>query len=85
MVCNFIDQYCVFCLNTDAILFFRLNENMNLSSVVENHLKPGPWNHQLRQFCDEQLDCLKFFIRKYPKVSFLSFAGGIVEYFIMVI
>jgi hypothetical protein len=57
--------------------FFRLNENLNICSIIENHLKPGPWNHQLRQFCEEQLDCLKFFIRKYPKVSFLSFTGGI--------
>ncbi|XP_030962069.1 putative box C/D snoRNA protein SPCC613.07 [Quercus lobata] len=54
--------------STDVVLHDHgLNENMNLSSVIENHLKPGPWNHQLRQFCDEQLDCLKFFIRKYPK------------------
>lgn len=42
---------------------------MNLHSIIENHLKPGPWNHQLKQFCEEQLDCLKFFIRKYPKGS----------------
>lgn len=54
--------------STDVILQDHgVNENMNLYSIIENHLKPGPWNHQLRQFCEEQLDCLKFFIRKYPK------------------
>ncbi|GFZ00657.1 HIT-type Zinc finger family protein [Actinidia rufa] len=45
----------------------RVDENTNLCSVVEKHLGPGPWNHQLKQFCDEPLDSLKFFIRKYPK------------------
>ncbi|EYU42238.1 hypothetical protein MIMGU_mgv1a007493mg [Erythranthe guttata] len=44
-----------------------VNENTTLSSLIENHLKPGPWNHSLRPFCDENLDSLKFFIRKYPK------------------
>jgi hypothetical protein len=56
---------------------------MNLNPIIENHLKPGPWNHQLRQFCEEQLDCLKFFIRKYPKVFLFLFIGGVVEYFTM--
>ncbi|KZV20413.1 box C/D snoRNA protein 1 [Dorcoceras hygrometricum] len=45
----------------------RIHENTSLSSVIENHLKPGPWNHKLKQFCDETLDSLRFFIRKYPK------------------
>ncbi|EOX96760.1 HIT-type Zinc finger family protein, putative isoform 3, partial [Theobroma cacao] len=45
----------------------RVHEDTTLCSVIENHLKPGPWNHPLRPFCQEQLDCLKFFIRKYPK------------------
>ena len=48
--------------------YYRINENSTFSSVIEKHLKPGPWNHKLKPFCAEQLDCLKFFIRKYPKV-----------------
>ncbi|XP_073309315.1 uncharacterized protein [Primulina huaijiensis] len=44
-----------------------IHENRAFSSVIENHLKPGPWNHKLKQFCDETLDSLKFFIRKFPK------------------
>ncbi|XP_073129177.1 uncharacterized protein [Henckelia pumila] len=44
-----------------------IHENTTFSSVIENHLEPGPWNHKLKQFCDEKLDSLKFFIRKYPK------------------
>ncbi|XP_034709675.1 uncharacterized protein LOC117932513 [Vitis riparia] len=56
--------------STDIVLLNRrVNENSTLSSVIENHLKPGPWNHKLRPFCAEQLDCLKFFIRKYLKES----------------
>ncbi|KAJ7949104.1 Box C/D snoRNA protein 1 [Quillaja saponaria] len=54
--------------STDIVLQdHRVNENSSICSILEKHLKPGPWNHQLRQFCDEQLDCLKLFIRKYPK------------------
>ncbi|XP_059651808.1 uncharacterized protein LOC132299295 [Cornus florida] len=54
--------------STDIVLIdHRVHENTNLYSVIENHLKPGPWNHRLRQFCEEPLDSLKFFIRKYPK------------------
>ncbi|XP_073027807.1 uncharacterized protein [Primulina eburnea] len=53
---------------TDVVLIDHgIHENTTLSSVIENHLKPGPWNHKLKQFCDETLDSLKFFIRKYPK------------------
>ncbi|KAI4297838.1 hypothetical protein L6164_037703 [Bauhinia variegata] len=44
-----------------------VNENCSFSSIIEKHLKPGPWNHPLLPFCDEQLDSLKLFIRKYPK------------------
>ncbi|OMO67628.1 Zinc finger, HIT-type [Corchorus olitorius] len=56
--------------STDVVLLDHgVHENTILSSVIENHLKPGPWNHPLRPFCQEQLDCLKFFIRKYPKGS----------------
>ncbi|PSS11979.1 Box C/D snoRNA protein [Actinidia chinensis var. chinensis] len=54
--------------STDVVLTDHgVDENTNLCSVVEKHLGPGPWNHQLKQFCDEPLDSLKFFIRKYPK------------------
>ncbi|XP_021280361.1 box C/D snoRNA protein 1 [Herrania umbratica] len=54
--------------STDVVLFDHgVHEDTTLCSVIESHLKPGPWNHPLRQFCQEQLDCLKFFIRKYPK------------------
>ncbi|KAJ6755487.1 hypothetical protein OIU79_027987 [Salix purpurea] len=44
-----------------------VHEDTELFSAIEKHLKPGPWNHPLKQFCDEHLDSLKFFIRKYPK------------------
>lgn len=54
--------------STDVVLFDHgVSEDRNLCSVIENHLKPGPWGHQLRQFCEEQLDRIKFFIRKFPK------------------
>ncbi|XAR54316.1 hypothetical protein NMG60_11029385 [Bertholletia excelsa] len=54
--------------STDVVLIDHgIHENTNLCSVIENHLKPGPWKHKLRQFCDEPLESLKFFIRKYPK------------------
>ncbi|KAF8395903.1 hypothetical protein HHK36_019858 [Tetracentron sinense] len=54
--------------STDVVLIDHgVDENTSLFSVIENHLKPGQKNHQLRPFCKEQLDCLKFFIRKYPK------------------
>ncbi|CAB4268028.1 unnamed protein product [Prunus armeniaca] len=54
--------------STDVVLTdHEVNENMKFCSIIENHLKPGPWNHQLRLFCEEQLDCLRLFIRKYPK------------------
>ncbi|XP_057978732.1 uncharacterized protein LOC131165085 isoform X1 [Malania oleifera] len=51
----------------DHGLLYRVNEYTSLFSVIQNHLKPGPLNHRLRQFCEEKLDSLKFFIRKYPK------------------
>ncbi|XP_031274774.1 box C/D snoRNA protein 1 [Pistacia vera] len=54
--------------STDVVLVNHgVHEDTNLCSLIENHLKPGPWNHQLRQFSEEQLDCLKFFVRKFPK------------------
>ncbi|KAK1300433.1 hypothetical protein QJS10_CPB13g00641 [Acorus calamus] len=46
----------------------RVNEHENLCSVVEKHLKLGPRKHKLTSFCKEQLDQLKFFIRKNSKV-----------------
>jgi hypothetical protein len=53
---------------TNAIIIDpRVMENEKISSVIENHLKPGPWNHQLKQFCEEPLESLKLFIRKFPK------------------
>ncbi|XP_019461863.1 PREDICTED: box C/D snoRNA protein 1 isoform X1 [Lupinus angustifolius] len=54
--------------STDVVLHDHgVNENTNFCSILEKHLKPGPWNHKLRQFCEEQFDNLKLFIRKYPK------------------
>ncbi|XP_028755062.1 box C/D snoRNA protein 1-like [Neltuma alba] len=53
---------------TDIVLVDHgVDENASFSTILEKHLKPGPWNHQLRKFCEEELDCLKLFIRKYPK------------------
>ncbi|XP_050378777.1 uncharacterized protein LOC126796053 [Argentina anserina] len=53
--------------STDVVLIDHgVNENMKLSAVLEEHLQPGPWNHQLRPFCTERLDCLKLFIRTRP-------------------
>ncbi|MCD9642249.1 hypothetical protein HAX54_028940 [Datura stramonium] len=46
-----------------------VHENTSLCSVLGTHLKPGPWNHPLKQFCEECLDSLKLFIRKHPKGS----------------
>ncbi|XP_045792724.1 box C/D snoRNA protein 1-like [Trifolium pratense] len=54
--------------STNVVLHdHRVDENTNFCSILEKHLKPGPWNHPLKEFCDDQLDCLKLFIRKYPK------------------
>ncbi|KAK7380199.1 hypothetical protein VNO78_32693 [Psophocarpus tetragonolobus] len=54
--------------STDIVLLDHgVDENASFYSILEKHLKPGPWNNQLRQFCDVKLDCLKLFIRKYPK------------------
>lgn len=54
----------------------RVSENTSFSSILEKHLKPGPWNHQLKEFCEDQMDHLKLFIRKYPKVVFFTFLCG---------
>jgi len=70
--------YCPFqkamipCSVVEDGFYCRIHEDMTLRTVIEKHLKPGPWNHQLKHFCDEQLDNLRFFIRKYPKVIFPS-------------
>ncbi|CAN8311277.1 unnamed protein product [Cochlearia groenlandica] len=54
--------------STDVVLVDHgVGEDTNLSSVIENHLKPGPWIHKLKPFCDVDLNSLKLFIRKYPK------------------
>ncbi|KAK8516505.1 hypothetical protein V6N13_097795 [Hibiscus sabdariffa] len=54
--------------STDVVLLDHgVHEDTSLCSLIENHLQPSPWNHPLRRFCEEQLDHLKFFIRKYPK------------------
>ncbi|KAK8639885.1 hypothetical protein V6N13_138251 [Hibiscus sabdariffa] len=54
--------------STDVVLLDHgVHEDTSLCSLIENHLQPSPWNHPLRRFCEEQLDCLKFFIQKYPK------------------
>ncbi|GAU44517.1 hypothetical protein TSUD_82230 [Trifolium subterraneum] len=44
-----------------------VNENTSFCSILEKHFKPDSWNHQLKEFYDDQLDHLKLFIRKYPK------------------
>ncbi|KAJ7982159.1 Box C/D snoRNA protein 1 [Quillaja saponaria] len=60
--------------STDIVLHDqRVHEDTSFCSILEKHLNPGPWNHQLRQFCDEHLDCLKLFICKHPKGPRLSF------------
>ncbi|TMW85116.1 hypothetical protein EJD97_023752, partial [Solanum chilense] len=56
--------------STDVVLIDHgVHENTSLISVLETHLKPGPWNHPLKQFCEESLDSLKLFIRKHSKGS----------------
>ncbi|GAB2289083.1 hypothetical protein Dimus_023384 [Dionaea muscipula] len=54
--------------STDAVLLDHgILESTTLRSVIEKHLQPSPWNHKLKKFCEEELENLKFFIRKYPK------------------
>ncbi|XP_062111173.1 uncharacterized protein LOC133822749 [Humulus lupulus] len=56
--------------STDVVLVDHgIDESLNISSVIGNHLKPGPYHHQLKRFCEEDLENLKFFIRKYQKGS----------------
>ncbi|XP_043694741.1 box C/D snoRNA protein 1-like [Telopea speciosissima] len=53
--------------STDVILIDHgVDENTNFCSIIEKHLQPGPWNHQLTPFFKE-LDSLRFFIVKNPK------------------
>ncbi|KAF5195567.1 Hit-type zinc finger family protein [Thalictrum thalictroides] len=53
---------------TDVVLIDNwVDENQSLCSVIEKHLKPGPWSNQLKPFFKQQLDSLKFFIRKNAK------------------
>ncbi|GAB2232675.1 hypothetical protein Droror1_Dr00011721 [Drosera rotundifolia] len=54
--------------STDVVLLDHgILESSKLHSVIEKHLQPSPWNHKLKKFCEEELENLKFFIRKYPK------------------
>ncbi|KAI3882129.1 hypothetical protein MKW92_022010 [Papaver armeniacum] len=54
--------------STDVVIVDSgVDENTKLCSVIEEHLKLGPWNNKLRPFCEEPLDRLKFFIRKNAK------------------
>ncbi|KAI3990771.1 hypothetical protein MKX01_004044 [Papaver californicum] len=54
--------------STDVVIVDNgVDENTKLCSVIEEHLKLGPWNNKLRPFCEEQLVRLKFFIRKNAK------------------
>ncbi|XP_060217042.1 uncharacterized protein LOC132644463 isoform X1 [Lycium barbarum] len=40
--------------STDVVLIDHgVHEDTSLCSVLETHLKPGPWNHPLKQFCEE--------------------------------
>ncbi|XP_042515508.1 box C/D snoRNA protein 1-like [Macadamia integrifolia] len=53
--------------SADVILIDHgVDENTNLCSIIEKHLQPGPWNHQLMPFCRE-FENLRFFIIKNPK------------------
>ncbi|VFR02378.1 unnamed protein product [Cuscuta campestris] len=50
--------------NDVVLMDHGVNEKAKLRDVIEKHLKPGPWKHPLKQFCDVPLDSLKVFIRK---------------------
>ncbi|XP_073007905.1 uncharacterized protein [Typha latifolia] len=54
--------------STDVILIdHNVDEYANLSSLIEKHLVPGPWNDQLTTYRNAPLDGLKLFIRKNAK------------------
>ncbi|KNA17734.1 hypothetical protein SOVF_077490 [Spinacia oleracea] len=54
--------------STDVVLLEHgVHESTTLRSVIEKHLQPSPWRNKLRRFCEEPLENLKFFIRKYHK------------------
>ncbi|CAH2038895.1 unnamed protein product [Thlaspi arvense] len=54
--------------STDVVLVDHgVGEDTSLCSVIENHLKPGPWIHKLKPFCDVDLNSLKLFVRQRPK------------------
>ncbi|CAN6893108.1 unnamed protein product [Brassica oleracea] len=60
--------------STDVVLVDHgVGEDTSLCSVIENHLKPGPWIHKLKPFSDVDLDSLKLFIRTYPKGAKVPF------------
>ncbi|XP_059311507.1 uncharacterized protein LOC132063096 [Lycium ferocissimum] len=40
--------------STDVVFIDHgVHEDTSLCSVLETHLKPGRWNHPLKQFCEE--------------------------------
>lgn len=54
--------------STDVVLLEHgVHESTTLRSVIEKHLQPSPWRNKLRRFCEDSLDNLKLFIRKYHK------------------
>ncbi|CAF2081754.1 box C/D snoRNA protein 1 [Brassica napus] len=57
--------------STDVVIVDHgVGEDTSLCSVIENHLKPGPWIHKLKPFCDVDLFSLKLFIQKGAKATF---------------
>ncbi|KAF2606179.1 hypothetical protein F2Q68_00043371 [Brassica cretica] len=60
--------------STDVVLVDHgVGEDTSLCSVIENHLKPGPWIHKLKPFCDVDLVSLKLFIRQHQKGAKATF------------
>ncbi|RID56996.1 hypothetical protein BRARA_F00403 [Brassica rapa] len=56
--------------STDVVIVDHgVGEDTSLCSVIENHLKPGPWIHKLKPFCDVDLFSLKLFIQKGAKAT----------------
>ncbi|KAM7265971.1 hypothetical protein ACFE04_003654 [Oxalis oulophora] len=54
--------------STDLVLLDHgVHEDSILASVIQKHLQPGPWKNKLWDFSNQNLECLRFFIRKYPK------------------
>ncbi|KFK42842.1 hypothetical protein AALP_AA1G046100 [Arabis alpina] len=54
--------------STDVVLMDHgVGEDTKLCSVIMNHLKPGPWIHKLKPFCDVDMNSLRLFVRQFPK------------------